>query len=143
MVALGSTAGYGIFLQQGSALTLGFGASGISSAGTWHVLSGEAGAPTIIDYTAALGQSWTVSANRTMPSGFHVVTVNVDNVNPGETCTPGMSFLVGGGGGGTAQPDIQVSGSVSTGTPAAGAQFSYTFQVKRSGVSPPATAVCA
>jgi uncharacterized repeat protein (TIGR01451 family) len=45
-------------------------------------------------------------------------------------------FLVGGGGGGgttVALPDIQISGSPSTGTPAASAQFSYTYQIKNSG----------
>lgn len=36
-------------------------------------------------------------------------------------------------GGGATGADIQVSGSASTGSPAAGATFSYTFQVKNSG----------
>ena len=42
---------------------------------------------------------------------------------------------MGGGGGGTtgALPDVQISGSPSTGTPAVGAQFSYTYQIKNSG----------
>ena len=116
---------------------MGFGATGLSSAGTWHTLIGEAGLPPMIDYTAYRGQSWTVSTNKTLSSGLHVVAVTVTNVNTGEICTTGMQFLVGGGGGGTAAPgplpDIQISGSPSTGTPAAGAQFSYTYQIKNSG----------
>jgi uncharacterized repeat protein (TIGR01451 family) len=38
-----------------------------------------------------------------------------------------------GGSGSTALPDIQVSGSASTGSPLHGTQFSYTFKVKNSG----------
>jgi uncharacterized repeat protein (TIGR01451 family) len=131
------TAGYGVFLQAGSLVTVGFGASGLSSAGTWHVLIAEAGNPPIIDYTSSMGQQWTVSTNRTMPSGLHVVSVNVNNLVTGETCTSGFQFLVGGGGGGaaTAQPDLQVTGSASTGTPAAGAELIYTFQIKNSGTA--------
>ena len=131
------TAGYGISLQTGSIVTVGFGASGLSSAGTWHTLIGEAGLPPMIDYTAYMGQQWTISTNKTLTTGLHVVSVTVTNVNTGEICTSGMQFLVGGGGGGggttVALPDIQVSGSPSTGTPAAGAQFSYTYQIKNSG----------
>jgi uncharacterized repeat protein (TIGR01451 family) len=132
------TAGYGITLQAGSTVTVGFGATGLSSAGTWHTLIGEAGLPPMIDYTAVMGQQWTVSTNRTLTSGLHVVSVTVNNVDTGEICTSGMQFLVGGGGGGgggttVALPDIQMSGSPSTGSPAAGAQFSYTYQIKNSG----------
>jgi len=128
------TAGYGIFLQQGNVVTLGFGAN---AAGTWHIRIGEAGNPPILDYTASLGQQWTVSTNATMSSGSHVVTVNVDNLNTGEVCTSGMSFLVGGGGGGgtTTQPDLQLNASSSTGTPAPGAAYSYTFQVRNNGTA--------
>ena len=134
------TAGYGIALQTGSIVTVGFGATGLSSAGTWHTLIGEAGLPPMIDYTAYMGQQWTISTNKTLLTGLHVVSVTITNVNTGEICTSGMQFLVGGGGGGgggggttVALPDIQISGSPSTGTPAAGAQFSYTYQIKNSG----------
>ena len=129
------TAGYGIALQSGSTVTVGFGATGLSSAGTWHTLIGEAGLPPMIDYTAYMGQQWTISTNKTLSTGLHVVAVTVTNVDTGEVCTSGMQFLVGGGGGGTtvALPDVQISGSPSTGTPAAGAQFSYTYQIKNSG----------
>jgi uncharacterized repeat protein (TIGR01451 family) len=37
--------------------------------------------------------------------------------------------------GGTVQPDIQLSGSASTNSPAAGATYSYTFQAKNSGTA--------
>jgi len=134
----GATVGYGITLQTGSIVTVGFEATGLSSAGTWHTLIGEAGLPPMIDYTAYMGQQWTISTNKTLTTGLHVVSVTVTNVNTGEICTSGMQFLVGGGGGGgggttVALPDVQISGSPSTGTPAAGAQFSYTYQIKNSG----------
>ena len=72
-----STVGYGISLQTGSIVTVGFEATGLSSAGTWHTLIGEAGLPPMIDYTAYMGQQWTISTNKTLTTGLHVVSVTV------------------------------------------------------------------
>lgn len=63
-------------------------------------------------------------------------TVNATgHVDVGASFSAAPSGGGGGGGGGTATvlPDIQVSGSASTGKPAPGAEFSYTFQVKNGG----------
>lgn len=86
-----------------------------------------------------MGLAWTVSTNRTLPAGLHVVTASGDNLTTGESCSVTMAFRTGGGGGG-AQPDIQVSGSPSTSTPATGAMYSYTYRVRNNG-SAVATAV--
>lgn len=57
--------------------------------------------------------------------------------SPAKPVNPGVAPLVkpSGSGGSTVQPDIQLTGSASTGTPAPGATYSYTFQAKNSGTA--------
>lgn len=87
-----ATAGYALFMEQGSSVTLGFGAGGSGASGTWHVLIVDNGTTKVIDYTSAMGSSWTVSTTRTLPRGFHQVAVTADNLTTGESCTSQINF---------------------------------------------------
>ena len=90
------TAGYGIYQQQGSQVTLGFGAGGNGSVGTWHTTvtdNGTAVPTTILDYTGYMGvPSWTVSTAKTFPRGFHYIAIQADNLTTGESCVSGVNF---------------------------------------------------
>jgi uncharacterized repeat protein (TIGR01451 family) len=63
-----------------------------------------------------------------------VATACSDNVAAPVALSPGHVAFASGGGG-TLQPDVQLSGSASTNSPAAGATYSYTFQAKNSGTA--------
>lgn len=86
------TAGYGIFMEQGSRVTLGFGASGTGASGTWHTSIVDNGTTTILDYTGATGSAWSVSTTKTLPRGVHAVSIRSDNLVSGESCSLNLSF---------------------------------------------------
>jgi len=77
--------------------------------------------------TTATMTRFTETANAVISPAGTPNGLGVQSGNIADTC------LVAGGA--TAQPDLQVTGSASTGTPALGSGFSYTFQVKNSGTA--------
>jgi hypothetical protein len=86
------TAGHAIFMEQGSRVTLGFGASGEGAAGTWHTTIVDNETNVVLDYTSAQGPAWNISTTKELPRGRHVVAVQGDNLTTGETCTATISF---------------------------------------------------
>lgn len=84
----GATAAYGIFMEQGSPVTLGFGAN---TAGRWHVTITDR-TTRFVDYTVDFGAAWSASTDGKLPRGAHHVTVNAENVGTSETRAAAISF---------------------------------------------------
>lgn len=81
------TAGYGIFQKQGKQFTVGFGASGPGSVGTWHVRVTDNGSAALIDGTYDIAvPAWSASTSLTLGKGGHALVYQADNLTTGESC---------------------------------------------------------
>jgi hypothetical protein len=90
------TAGYGIALSSGARTTVGFGAGGAGSTGTWTVTAVDSyDGGYILNWTGFMGTpAWTVSTTRSLPKGFHSIAITASNLTTGEVCTTGFSTKV-------------------------------------------------
>ena len=61
-------------------------AFGADTAGTWHVVISDTGAP-ILDDTFNLGPAWDVVAVRKLAKGIHTIAASGVNAATGESCS--------------------------------------------------------
>jgi hypothetical protein len=85
----GSSIGYGVFMDQGSRATLGFGAD---QAGNWTVTIEDFDGTSYMNYTSNFGQAWEAITFRDMTRGAHSVTFTGTNNGTGEVCTAHVSW---------------------------------------------------
>jgi hypothetical protein len=83
-----------IYLSSGSRVTVGFGSNDVRSLGTWHVVVTDNGVPTLDHTLTATVPAWTVSTNRTLTKGAHVLALTAENLSNGEVCTNSVSNKV-------------------------------------------------
>ena len=90
------TAGYGIKLTAGARTTVGFGAGGAGSLGTWSVTAVDSfDGGYILNWTGNMTTpAWTVSTTRDLPKGFHAIEITASNATTGEVCTSGFTTKV-------------------------------------------------
>jgi len=80
------TAAHMVYLSAGSKVTLGFGSSSSASYGSWHIVITDNDA-VALNYTTVASTSWSVSTNRTLTKGVHVLALNAESLTTGEVCT--------------------------------------------------------
>ena len=89
-----ATAANFIYLSSGSKVTVGFGSNSVASLGTWHVVVTDNG-NALLDHTlVASVPAWTVSTQRTLTKGGHLLELRAENLTNGEVCTYAVSNKV-------------------------------------------------
>ncbi|MGB8858630.1 MAG: hypothetical protein WCC60_05210 [Ilumatobacteraceae bacterium] len=81
------TSAYMIYLSSGSKVTLGFGSDDPASLGQWHIVVSDNGTPALDHTLTATVSSWTVSTQRTLTKGSHLLALSAENLDNGEICT--------------------------------------------------------
>lgn len=83
-----------VYLSSGSKVTVGFGSNSVASLGRWHVVVSDNGTP-LLDHTLnATVPAWSVSTNRTLAKGTHLLELQATNLTNGEVCTLAVSNKV-------------------------------------------------
>jgi hypothetical protein len=83
-----------IYLSSGSKVTVGFSTSSASSAGQWHVVVNDNGTALLNYTTPGIVPALSVSTQRTLAKGGHLLELTAENLTNGELCTYALTNKV-------------------------------------------------